>query len=87
VGLEAVGGEERQDRRGAGDCEVVRASDPEDRVPPEHEIAKCAAPDAGQTAEKEESHDVELGARCDETAGQREDEDGNQVEYCSERHR
>ena len=80
AGLEAVRGEERQDRRGARDREVVRAADPEHRIPPEHQIAERAAPDAGEAGEKEEPDDVELGARCDEAAGQREDEDRDQVE-------
>ena len=87
AGLEAVGGEERQDRRGAGDREVVRAADPEHRVPPEHQIAERAAPDAGEAGEKQEPHDVELGARRDEAAGQREDEDRDQVEDGSRGHR
>ena len=85
--LEAVGGEERQDRRGTGHRDVVRAADPEHWVPSEHQVAERAAPDAGEAGEKQEPHDVELGARRDEAAGQREDEDRDQVENGSRSHR
>ena len=62
-----MGGEESQDRRGAGDREVVPAADSEDRVPPEHQVAEGAAANTGEAGEKQEPHDVELSARCDET--------------------
>ena len=58
-----MGREERQDGRGAGHREVVRAADPEHRVPPEHQIPERAAPDAGEAGEKEKPHDIKLGAR------------------------
>ena len=50
-------------------------------------ISRRTAADAGEAGEKQEPHDVELGARCDEAAGQREDEDRDQVEDGSGRHR
>ncbi len=79
TGFEAVGGEERQDRRGAGHREVVRAADPEHRVPSEHQVAERATADAGEAPKEQEPYDVELGARRDEAPGQREDEDRDQI--------
>lgn len=85
--LDEMRAEERGDGGNADHREIGRVGDPEHRIAPEDQVADGAAADAGQRGHEDETDDVELRAAGRERAGQREDEDGGEIEKLGEGHR